>query len=93
MRQVDKLLCLRTDDAHTYESDGYLAFGSAIEAEKALEGLKGKANDLIDPCSEYGYIELEIWLCEPASFAAPLSIGMGRRVEGIQFMRHREFIN
>jgi hypothetical protein len=93
MRQVDKLLCMRTDDAYTYESDGYLAFGSAVDAENALERLKGRTKDLIHPCSEYGYIELEIWLCEPASFAAPLGIGMGQRITGIQFARDTELIN
>jgi hypothetical protein len=87
--RTDGLLCVNTDDPHIYESNGYLAFETPEEAARALGVLCGHAQQHLIPGSHYGYVELEIALCLPTSFAAPPSVGPGTPIERVQLCRRR----
>jgi hypothetical protein len=86
------VLCINTE-GRLYESSGYLAFATLEQATNALSVLRVLAREHVFPTSPYGYVEMEISLCLPASFAAPPSVGPGSRIERVQFCRRQQSEN
>jgi hypothetical protein len=80
--------CVRTEDPFVFMSAGYLAFLCEDEGRAAYLGLKEEGLiTLADPGSGYGYVELELVLCEAASFGRSVAVGDRTVLESVQLAR------